>query len=125
MTSKLKGNIALGNCIQFATKNHFIVSLPLTDAQDYDIIIDDGHSLLKVQVKYTGVLSDSGNYVVDTRVRGHKDTQGQYYTKDNVEPADIYFITTADNINYFIPYGAIQGKQTFTLNETYEEFLVR
>ena len=53
MTSKLKGNIALGNCIQFATQNNFIVSLPLTDAQDYDIIIDDGHTLLKVQVKYT------------------------------------------------------------------------
>ena len=125
MTSKLKGNIALGNCIQFATQNNFIVSLPLTDAQDYDIIIDDGHTLLKVQVKYTGTQNDSGNYIVDTRVRGHKNSQGEYYVKQDVEPADIYFVTTADDINYFIPYGAIQGKQTFTLNETYEEFLVR
>ena len=124
MTSKMKGNIALGNCIQFATQNHFIVSLPLTDAQDYDIIVDDGHTLLKVQVKYTSSLSDSGKYIVDTRVRGHINAQGEYYVKQDVQQPDLYFVTTADNINYFIPYGFIQGKQSFTLNETYEEFLV-
>lgn len=123
MNSKLKGNIALGQCIRFATENGFVISLPLTDAQDYDCIIDTGE-LLKVQVKYTSTKSDSGYYIVDTRVRGHINAQGEYYVKENVSPVDYYFVTTEDNINYFIPYSVIEGKQSFTLNDNYKEYMV-
>lgn len=117
MTSKEKGNVALGQAIAFATANGMIVSLPLNDAQDYDVIFDNG-TLLKVQVKYI-----SGN-VVDTRVRGHKDAQGNYYVKDRVEKPDYYFITTNEMVNYFIPQSFVDGKLTFTINKDYNGLIV-
>lgn len=40
MNSKMKGNIALGKCIEFGTSKNYIISLPLNDAQDYDLIFD-------------------------------------------------------------------------------------
>lgn len=123
MNSKLKGNIALGNCINFATQNNFIVLLPLNDAQDYDVIIDNGQ-LLKIQVKFTGTQSDNGNYIVDTRVRGHVNAQGEYYIKKDVSVVDYYFITTEEGKNYFIPYNLIKGKQSFTINKDYNNYLV-
>lgn len=35
MNSKMKGNIALGKCIEFGTSKNYIISLPLNDAQDF------------------------------------------------------------------------------------------
>ena len=116
MTSKEKGNIGLGRAIAFATANNMIVSLPLNDAQDYDIIFDNG-TLLKVQVKYTT------NNTVDKRVRGHKNTKGEYYIKKDVKEPDYYFIAYQDK-NYFIPSKIVKDKQTFTITEKYDGFMV-
>ena len=119
MNSKLKGNIALGECIRYATLNGYIVNLPLNDAQDYDSILDIDCKLFKVQVKYTSSKQTSGNYYVDTRTKGHNN-----YVKDKIEEANYYFITTEDLKNYFIPYEVIKGKQTFTLNDNFKNYLV-
>ena len=118
MNSKIKGNIALGNSIQYATLKGYIVSLPLNDAQDYDIIFDIDGKLNKIQVKYTSTTQKSGNYYVDTRTKGHG------YIKENIEDVDYYFVTTANNINYFIPYNLIKENQTFTLNDKFKEYIV-
>ena len=119
MNAKMKGNIALGKCIEFGTSKSYIISLPLNDAQDYDLIFDIEGKLNKVQVKYTGSKQSSGKYYVDTRVRGHNN-----YVKENVEEVDYYFITTESLEKYFIPYKIIKGKQTFTLNDAFKEYLV-
>ena len=111
MTSKEKGNIGLGRAIEFATANQMVVSLPLNDAQDYDIIFDNG-TLLKVQVKYIT------NNVVDTRVRGHNS-----YVKQNVEEPDYYFVSWGDK-DYFIPISFVKGKQTFTITDKFNGFMV-
>lgn len=42
MTSKDKGNIALGRAIQYFTSKGYTVLLPLNDAQDYDLAFDNG-----------------------------------------------------------------------------------
>lgn len=118
MNSKVKGNIALGECIRYATAQGYIVSLPLNDAQDYDLILDINQKLITVQVKYTTTKQTSGNYYVDTRTKGHG------YVKQKNTEADYYFITTENMNNYFIPYEIIKNKQTFTLNDTLKDYLV-
>lgn len=123
MTSKDKGNVALGRCIKFATSHNMTVCIPLNDAQDYDLVIDSGHHLLKIQVKYTSS-RNSNKYTVDTRVRGHKNMKGEYYIKDNVSPPDYYFITTSAGQDYLIPYKAVKGKNTFTLNDSLRDYMV-
>lgn len=40
MKSDLKGNIGLGKAISYFTEQGYIVSLPLTNHQCYDLIIE-------------------------------------------------------------------------------------
>ena len=119
MNSKQKGNIAFGECIRYLTNKGYIISIPLNDAQDYDLIVDINGELKTIQIKYTSTKQTSGNYYVDTRTRGHNN-----YIKEKEKEADYYFITTELLKNYFIPYNVIENKQTFTLNETLKDYLI-
>lgn len=120
MNSKQKGNIALGECIKYLTSQGYIISIPLNDAQDYDLIADMEEELKTIQVKYTSTKQTSGNYYVDTRTRGHNN-----YVKEKDKEADYYFITTELLENYFIPYDIIKGKQSFTLNDSLKDYLIK
>lgn len=67
-----KGDIAVSQSIATFTKLGYDVSLPLTESAAYDIIVDTGLELKRVQVKYLGsrevdlrrVHSNSTGYVV-------------------------------------------------------------
>ena len=39
-TNKEKGNSALGIAIAYFSTNGYVVSIPLNDTQDYDLIVD-------------------------------------------------------------------------------------
>lgn len=47
--SKLQGNVGMA----FYSKLGRIVSIPMTDSQDYDLLVDNGENILKIQVKTT------------------------------------------------------------------------
>ena len=120
MNSKQKGNIAMGECIRYLTNKGYIISIPLNDAQDYDLIVDIEDELKTIQVKYTATKQTSGKYCVDTRTKGHNN-----YVKEKRKEADYYFITTELFNNYFIPYEIIKDKQTFTLNDSLKDYLIK
>ena len=52
-TNKEKGNTGLGIAIAYYTSNGYIVSIPLNDTQDYDLVVDKNDIIRKVQVKFT------------------------------------------------------------------------
>lgn len=118
MTSKDKGNIALGRAIQYFTSKGYSVLLPLNDAQDYDLAFDDGESIKTVQVKYTSQISTSGNYWFKLIVCGHKNKEGVNYEKiPDYTKINYYFVTTAQLNDYFIPTQDICNKKSYTLND--------
>ena len=49
--TKIQGSIGLGQAIACFTKLGYIVSVPLNDSQDYDLIVEIDNKLYKVQVK--------------------------------------------------------------------------
>ena len=53
-TNKEKGNSGLGMAIAYFSTNGYVVSIPLNDTQDYDLIIEKDGKLKTVQVKSTG-----------------------------------------------------------------------
>lgn len=125
MTTKDKGNIALGNCIQYLTNNNYTVLLPLNDAQDYDIAFDDGSKIYTIQCKYTSQKLTSGNYFFKLYVCGHKNKYGENYKKipDYIK-IDYYFVTTNENKSYLIPTKEISHKQTYTINKNSDKYLI-
>ena len=52
-TNKNIGNSSLGLAISYFTCHGYVVSIPLNDTQDYDLIVEKDSKLYKIQVKGT------------------------------------------------------------------------
>ena len=116
MTPKIKGNVALGEAIKYFTSLGYIVSLPLNDSQDYDLIIDDGNTLLKVQVKYTSQTNSKGAYTCSLRtLSGSK----VYYVLTQTS-CDLLFCYCENTDKYLIPVQDITTKSQLLLNDRYK-----
>ncbi len=71
-TTQHKGDIAVSQAIARFTKMGYDVALPFTESAAYDLIVDTGEGLKRVQVRYSGVRevalrrihSNSKGYVV-------------------------------------------------------------
>jgi PD-(D/E)XK endonuclease len=73
-TTQRKGDLATASAVARFTRMGFDVSIPLTESAAYDLVVDDGEGLRRVQCKYCGaargqvdlrqIPSNSGGYVV-------------------------------------------------------------
>lgn len=52
-TNKEKGNSSLGMAIAYFATNGYVVSIPLNDTQDYDLVIEKDNNYYGIQVKAT------------------------------------------------------------------------
>ncbi len=67
-----KGDVAVAQSIAIFTKMGFDVLLPITESSPYDLVVDTGDELKKVQVRFTSgsqvdlrrIHSNSGGYVI-------------------------------------------------------------
>lgn len=121
-TNKEKGNTGLGMAIAYYTSNGYIVSLPLNDTQDYDLIVEKNNKLRRVQVKSTSCKTKYGVYQVALKSCGG--TIGKTYkTAINTNIEDI-FIFTGDKSMYIIPKEEINNKATLNICEKYIKYKV-
>lgn len=67
MDTKLKGDIAEQATVLFALKMNWGVLIPVGDRLPYDLVIDTGLRLLKIQVKSAWFDDKKENWVVDNR----------------------------------------------------------
>jgi hypothetical protein len=82
-TTQRKGDIATSRAIATFTAMGFDVSIPLTESAAYDLIVDDGHQLARVQCKFASdrrrqvdlrrIHSNSSGYVVKRTTEGAYD----------------------------------------------------
>lgn len=122
--TKQQGNIGLGSAIQYFTQNLYLVSLPLNDSQDYDLIVEDRDGTLKkVQVKTSTQKSKYGTYAVNLRVLGGNSKQNYVHKKANEVIYDWLFILCENGDRYLIPKENTQNvKSTITVGKLYQEF---
>ena len=118
-TNKEKGNTGLGIAIAYFSSNGYIVSIPLNDTQDYDLIVDKNNKIEKVQVKSTSCKTKYGVYQVSLKSCGG--TKGKTYKTVINTNIDILFIIT-DNLDMFkISINVIKNKTTLNLCEKYSK----
>ena len=122
--SKKRGDIGLGSAIAWATENVYTVLLPLTDSQDYDLVLDIDGSLCKVQVKTCSRLTSSGNYEVQLSVKGGNRSGIGKIKKFDHSKVDFLFILTDDGRRYFISTKDFSSEHTLTLSNKYYKFQV-
>ena len=76
-SNKEKGNSGLGMAIAYFSSNGYVVSIPLNDTQDYDLVIEKDGKLAKVQVKATGCKTKNNIYQLSLKSCGG--TKGKEY----------------------------------------------
>ena len=117
-TKKQKGNCGLGIAIAYFTTNGYIVSIPLNDTQDYDLLIDKDNKIESVQVKYTSCKTKYGNYQVALKSCGG--TKGDTYKTVIDTNVDYLFVVTKETDMYMIPKEIISNRSTLNLCDKYK-----
>jgi len=121
-TNREKGNTSLGIAIAYYSSNGYIVSIPLNDTQDYDLIIDKYNVMKKVQVKSTSCRTKYGNYQVALKSCGGN--RGKTYKTVKDTNIDELFIMTKDLKIYILPIEDIKNKSTLNICKKYDKYRV-
>lgn len=121
-TNKEKGNSGLGMAIAYFSTKGYIVSIPLNDTQDYDLVVDKDNKIETVQVKSTGCKRKNGNYQVALKSCGG--TKGKTYKTIIDTKVDYVFILNELREMYLIPTNQIKNKSTLNLCSKYEKYKV-
>lgn len=105
MNTLHKGHVAELKVAQRALEKGYTVSKPLIEAR-YDLIVDTGAKLVRVQIKYADGTSSnsSGAVVVGLRhwAAGIKAGKGRTYKQEEVDLLLVY-VPKIDKIVYFYP----------------------
>lgn len=121
-TNKNIGNSSLGLAISYFSCNGYVVSIPLNDTQDYDLIVEKDNLLYKVQVKGTSFKTKYGIYQVALKSCGG--TKGKVYKTVIKSKADLLFIATKNRDLYLIPISNLRNTYTLNLGEEYQKYLL-
>jgi len=117
--TRKQGDVGLGSAISYFCRMGYVVSIPLTDNQDYDLIVDINGVLKKVQVKTTRYKKPSGNFCVNLKVNGgNMSGKGKTKLFDN-NLVDMLYVLTDCGDEYLIPSAVIFQKNSLSLNEDF------
>lgn len=106
--TKLIGNIAELEVLNYITKLGYQVSLPFGDRARYDQIWDVGGKLLKVQIK-NAKLHQSGDYI-SVSCKSSNRKGGKWVTKRYTEDEIDFLATFYNNRCYLIPVNQLPGR---------------
>ena len=118
-----QGLIGVTDAIAWFGRQGWPVSVPLIDSQPYDLVVDDGTRLLRVQVKTTTYRSRSGRFVVQLCTRGGSRS---FHTTRSFQPGacDLLYVLTDDHDRYLIPTTEVRAGHSLTLGARMAPFLL-
>ena len=122
-----QGNAGLGQAIAYFTLNNYGVCLPLTDSEDWDLIVSKDKILYKVQVK-TSSQFDNGSEKFEINVKGGNNGNGATCKDASMQDWDMIFLYhIKTQLTALIPKERIKVKHsvTFGKNLKYDEFVIR
>ena len=94
--------MGLGAAIGYFTRMGYTVAVPLTDSQDYDLIVDDG-KLSRVQVRTTSVVTRHGHPRVNLRVLGGNQSWNRVSKLFDATKVEYLFVVVPDGRMWCIP----------------------
>lgn len=122
ITTTDQGNIAEACAIALFTRTGYRVSKPLFVNCPYDLIIDDGNRLSRVQVKSTQQRDKlDRHYVVNIKTSGCNARSHTTKAFNNGD-VDILYVLADDYTQWVIPTTKIEAKYAITLNTAFDIF---
>lgn len=121
---KDQGNVGEAAAILYFTKIGAKVSKPLFENTPYDLIVDDGISLYRVQIKSTSYLSKYDIYQVELRTKGGNTSWNGVIKLADSSGCDKLFVYCSNGDAYLIPVMEFDGQGRISLGVKYESFRV-
>lgn len=115
--SNKQGNLGVGKAINYFTTLGYTVSIPLTDSQEYDLVVDNENDIYRVQVKTTGYKRNN-NYVVSLKIA----LRNNKIKKFDSNKSDFLYIVTDDDSEYLIPTKDISCTTSLNLGKQYNKY---
>lgn len=122
--SKKQGDVGLGRAIAWYTSQGYTVCVPLTDSQDYDLIVDIEGSLKKVQVKTTSFKTGYDIYQASLKVAGGN-TREFWIKKFDNSAVDLLFVLTSNGTMYSIPTSDVDTTTSLNLGNRYDKYKIQ
>ena len=125
MLTKEKGDIALGQAVQYYLSTGYEVCLPIGDKRDYDLIVEKNNVLQKIQVKYAGLYpSKRSTCRVGLRITGGN--QSFHYAKSYTDNAfDTLFVYTARGQRFVLPWADVTARnELYIEHPKYSQYLI-
>jgi hypothetical protein len=115
MDTRFKGEIARLKAIQRALELGFIPATPVVEQARYDLVIDDGTRLHRVQIKYTDTASSNADnaYYVNLRRANNGTKVCRVYTAKEID-AVIVYIAAVDKLCWFGPH-VFDGRNSISI----------
>lgn len=107
---KSQGNVGEAKAILHYTERGFIVSKPLFENSPYDLIVDDGETVRRVQVKTSEYKLPSGRYEVNLRVFGGNRSGTGKVKKLSSDQVDLVFAALGDGRIFELDAKPLDGK---------------
>jgi hypothetical protein len=124
INSKKQGDVGMCYAIAYYSRLGWTVSIPITDSQDYDLLVENtDNNILKVQVKTSRYLTEGGTYQVSLKICGGNKS-GQTIKKMDKNYIDLVFVLVDDGSCYSIPTEKIESSGSMNLGDKYSEFKV-
>lgn len=113
MNTRKQGAIAVAKAIAWFTRNGYNVSIPVSETQRYDLIVERGGTCYRVEVKSTT------NRDVDLRTNGGNQSGHGVSNILSTEDAELLYASTADG-EFILPVFLIGGRQTIIPPQKYQ-----
>ena len=116
------GNSSLGIAISYFCTHRYVVSIPLNDTQDYDLVVEKDNVISRVQVKGTTFKTKYGIYQVALKSCGG--TKGTVYKTVKDTKVEYLFVVTDNLKKYLIPIEKVTNNYTLNLGKEYDNYLL-
>jgi hypothetical protein len=122
--SRQQGEIGLTIAIAWFVQNGFHVAIPLTDSQDYDLVVETDGRFYAVQVRTTYHRRENGVYQLNMRVCGGNRSGTGKVKHFDPHKVDYLFAITDVGDKYLIPSQDIMARRSINLGDKYAEYQV-
>jgi hypothetical protein len=122
--TKKQGDVGLAHAIAHFASLGATVSIPLTDSQDYDLVVDAEGRLMRVQVKTTRFRNANGIYTAQLATNGGNQSWTGVVKHFDPAKVDCLFVLTEAGTRYVIPAVDVSCRWTISLGKKYARFVV-
>ena len=117
MKPKEKGDLATSHAIHYFMTNGYEVCLPIGDKRPYDLVVELGGALSRVQVKYAGYYNGEKKYKAALRTMGGNQS---YFTAKKYDDTDfdLLFVYVENGRRFLIPWPELANRNSVSIESS-------